>query len=205
MDSASLEPMEKLVFGEPILDRLQQVRTFAANLEWNKVFRLVGPLRHSLNQIDPKLAERLTVVLIGSLIKSAQDEPWPEAERLITQFTRVAQPMAIDPRWNRLWAIVWDGPHADPDGAIEHWVEYIQDLETVASLSPSERSLAQAIVWGHVAQLHSEEVERLAGGIRRAALVAVQATGTESHRQEDERSGGCRRQEGGHRLSRTKH
>jgi tetratricopeptide (TPR) repeat protein len=160
-DSASLEPVEKLVFGEPILDRLRQVQTFAANREWIKVFRLLGPLRHSLNQIDPKLAERLTVVLIGSLVKSAQDMPWPEAERVITQFTRVAQPMTIDPRWNRLWAIIWDGPHADAEGAIAHWVQYIQDLETVASLSPSERVLAQAIVWGHVARLHSEEVDVL--------------------------------------------
>jgi tetratricopeptide (TPR) repeat protein len=161
-DSNALEPMEKLVFGEPILDRLQQVRTFAANHEWPKVLRLIGPLRHALNQIDPKLAERLTVVLIGSLIKSVQDMTWTETERVITQFTRVAQPMTIDPRWNRLWAIVWDGPQADDiSGTIRHWVQYIQDLETIASLSPPERALAQAIVWGHVAGLNNEDVEFL--------------------------------------------
>ena len=99
--------------------------------------------------------------LIGSLIKSVQDMDWAEAERLITQFTRVAQPMAIDPRWNRLWAIIWDGPHADLEGAIQHWAEYIQDLETLASLTPSERALAQAIVWDHVARLHGEDVDYL--------------------------------------------
>jgi tetratricopeptide (TPR) repeat protein len=157
----SLETMEKLIFGEPILSRLRQVRDLAASQEWDKVFRLLGPLRHSLQQIDPKLGERLTVVLIGSLIKAAQDLDWPEANRLITQFTRVAQPMELDPRWNRLWAIIWDGPHADAEGATQYWVDYIGDLETVASLTPSERVLAQAIVWNHVAQLHAEDVEYL--------------------------------------------
>ncbi len=157
----TLETMEKLVFGEPILSRLRQVRDLAASQEWDKVFRLLGPLRHGLQQIDPKLAERLTGVLIGSLIKAAQDLDWPEAKHLITQFTRVAQPMAIDPRWNRLWAIIWDGPHADFGGAVARWVEYIADLETLESLSSSERALAQAIVWDHVAQIHGEEVEYL--------------------------------------------
>ncbi len=157
----SLETMEKLVFGEPILSRLRQVRDLAASQEWDKVFRLLGPLRHSLQQIDAKLGERLTVVLIGSLIKAAQDLDWPEASRLITQFTRVAQPLELDPRWNRLWAIIWDGPHADAEGAIRYWVAYIGDLDTVASLNPVERVLAQAIVWNHVAQLHAEDVEYL--------------------------------------------
>ena len=36
--------------------------------------------------------------------------------------------MAIDPRWNRLWAMIWDGPHADPSGAIQYWTDYIEDL-----------------------------------------------------------------------------
>ena len=157
----SLETMEKLVFGEPILSRLRQVRDLAAGQEWDKVFRLLGPLRHGLQQIDPKLGERLTVVLIGSLIKSAQDLDWPEANRLITQFTRVAQPLTLDPQWNRLWAIMWDGPHADAEGAIRYWKEYIADLESVAALTPSERILAQAIVWNHIAHLHREDLEVL--------------------------------------------
>ena len=110
---ASLESAEKLAFGEPILDRLRQLGSLVAGQEWDKVLRLLGPLRHSLHRIDPKLAERLTVVLIGSMIKAVQDMDWHEAHALVSRFTRVAQPMAIDPRWNRLWAMIWDGPHAD--------------------------------------------------------------------------------------------
>ena len=157
-DSAELEPMEKLVFGEPVLERIRQLRLSMASQEWDKVFRVLGPLRHSLRHIDPKLAERLTLVLIGSLIKSAQDMEWREAQRVVTQFTRVAQPMVIDPRWNRLWALVWDGPQADANGAIHYWVEYIKDIETIAPWNASERVLAQALVWHHLARLHNEDV-----------------------------------------------
>ena len=64
--TANLEAMEKLAFGEPVLDRLRQLSGLAASQEWDKVLRLLGPLRHSLRRIDPKLAERLTGILIGS-------------------------------------------------------------------------------------------------------------------------------------------
>ena len=51
------------------------------------------------------------------MIKEAEDLDLTEAERLVHGFTRVAEPMAIDPHWNRLWAIIWDGPQADTDEA----------------------------------------------------------------------------------------
>jgi hypothetical protein len=155
----NLRTLEVATFGEPVLDRLMQIRSFTAEHEWDKVIRLVSSLRPVLNRIDPVLAERLTVVVIGSLVKAASEMHWAHAERVVTQFTRAAQPLAIDPRWNRLWAILWDGPHAEPDGAIEYWEEYIDDLATVEALKPAERSLAQAIVWNHVAELHRTEVE----------------------------------------------
>ncbi len=84
-----------------------------------------------------------------------------EADALVGRFIRVAQPMAIDPRWNRLWAMVWDGPHADPEGAIQYWTDYIEDLGKVPSLSPAELKLARALVWNHIAGLHREDVDAL--------------------------------------------
>ncbi|HZW33259.1 MAG TPA: hypothetical protein VFF52_21255, partial [Isosphaeraceae bacterium] len=147
----NLEAMEKLVFGEPILDRLQQMRSSLADQDWDKVLRLLGPLRHSLHRVDPKLAERLTLLLIGSLVKTAEDLSLKQARGLVTQFTRTAQPLAIDPRWNRLWGILWDGPQGDASHAATYWMAYAQDLETVPALNAAERRLAQALVWNHVA------------------------------------------------------
>ncbi len=158
---ASLEAAEKLAFGEPILERLRRLGTLVAGHEWDKAFPLFGALRQSLHRIDPGLAERLTYVLIGSIIKAVQDMDWHEAHSLVTRFSRVAQPLAIDPRWNRLWAMIWDGPHADPGGAIHYWTDYIEDLGKVPSLGPDEVKLARALVWNHIAGLHREEVDDL--------------------------------------------
>jgi tetratricopeptide (TPR) repeat protein len=160
-DPKSLVAWETLVFSEPILERVQQLRSLTASQEWDKVLRLIGPLRLSLYRVDPKLAERLTVVLIGSLVKGAQDMRWAQAKRLVTNFIRAAQPLAIDPRWNRLWGILWDGPQAEPSGGIRYWSAYIQDLETIEAFNPSERALAQAMVWNHVAELYREQVDDL--------------------------------------------
>jgi tetratricopeptide (TPR) repeat protein len=160
-DPKHLEAMEKRVFGEPILDRLQQMRGLTAGQDWDKVLRSLGPLRLSLHRVDPGLSERLTFVLIGSLVKAAQDMHWPDAKRVVIQFTRAAEPLASDPRWNRLWGILWDGPQGDPDDAIPYWVAYIDDLGTVATFNPEERALAQAMIWNHVAELHREQVDGL--------------------------------------------
>ncbi len=86
-----------------------------AGHEWDRALPLISSLRQGLHRIDPKLAERLTVVLVGSIIKAVQDMDESDADALVGRFIRVAQPMAIDPRWNRLLAMVWDGPHADPE------------------------------------------------------------------------------------------
>jgi hypothetical protein len=159
---ASLETAEKLAFGEPILERVRRLGTLVAGHEWDKAFPLLGSLRQSLHRVDPKLAERLTNVLLGSIIKAVQDMDWHEAHSLVTKFCRVAQPLAIDPHWNRLWAMIWDGPHADPGGAIHYWTDYLEDLGKVPSLGPDELKLARALVWNHVAGLHREEVDDLA-------------------------------------------
>jgi hypothetical protein len=152
--SADIEAMEKLAFGEPVLDRLRQVCSLAASHEWEKVFRVLGALRLSLRRIDPKLAERLTQALIGSVIKEAESLDLSGAERLVRGFTRATEPMAIDPNWNRLWGMIWDGPQASSSGAADYWGKYIDDLKTVTVLNSSERALAQAMIWNHLAQLH---------------------------------------------------
>ena len=163
--------MEKLAFGEPVLDRLRQLSGLAANQEWDQVIRLLGPLSIALRRIDPKLAERLTGALIGSVIKEAEDLDLADAERLVDGFTRVAEPLAFDPSWNRLWAIIWDGPQGDTSVSLEYWAKYIDDLKTVTVFNASERALAQAMVWNHMAALHRDVAADLADG-RRAVRLA---------------------------------
>jgi len=158
---AQIEAMEKLVFGEPVLERLRQVCGLAAAQEWDGVLSLLGPLRSSLRRVDLKLAERLTCALIAPVIKETQSLDVAGAERLVRGFTRATEPLAIDPNWNRLWAMIWDGPQAGPSGSLVYWAKYIEDLKTVSVLNCSERSLAQAIVWNRMARLHRDLVADL--------------------------------------------
>src|SRR5207253_701066 len=74
--------------------------------------------------------------------------------RLIRDFIRVSEPLAIDPHWNRLWALIWEGPRGDPSEAIEHWMGYLSDLESVPGFTAQERPLALALTWKHVAELY---------------------------------------------------
>ena len=52
-----------------------------------------------------------------------------EGTNLIRSFTKVAEPLPIDPRWNRLWAQVWEGPQGHPDEAEPFWRRYLDDLD----------------------------------------------------------------------------
>jgi hypothetical protein len=152
-DKSAVETLETEAFGEPVLERLSQVCEQAARQEWERVLHWLGPLRRSLERIDPHLAERLTSVLSGSVIREAMRMDVEAAHRLVNGFTQVAKPTALDPEWSRLWALVWDGPHAEKSGAKAYWSCYAQDLERLGVFTAPERSLAQALVWNHVAEL----------------------------------------------------
>ena len=159
--SSNTEAAEKLAFGEPVLARLREMRGLAAQQDWEKIIRLLGSLRHSLRQIDPKLAMRLTGSLLGPLIKEAEDLDLHDAERLIGDFTRLAEPLAIDPKWNRLWALLWEGPQGAAEQSLDYWSRYLDDLNNVVVLGPAERALAQALVWNHMAGLLRDEAADL--------------------------------------------
>jgi hypothetical protein len=182
-DKAGLESLETQAFGEPVLGRLAQVRDRAARQDWEGVFALLGPLRRSLRLIDPKLAARLTCVLSGPLIREAVRLDSASAHRLVTGFTRVAESMAIDPGWNRLWALVWDGPHAESTGAQAHWSRYLEDLSRLDTFSARDGALAQALIWNRLAELFRARAQVRAGTATAAAPRGVQRAGVDDAEQ----------------------
>ena len=145
-----LVALEKQVFGEPVLDTLEQIGTFLAKNRWHDALRRVSWLHTRLLRIDPKLAERLTSVLLDPLLGTIQELDYDEAQELIDEFIQAAEPLAIDPRWNRFQAIIWERAQGALEVVEEYWRDYLQDLEALASLTPEERKLAQALVWEHL-------------------------------------------------------
>jgi tetratricopeptide (TPR) repeat protein len=153
--------VEKEAFGEPVLGRLAELEAFVASQEWQKVTRLLVLLRHSLRRLDWRLAQRLTRILMESFIRAASEKDLDEGERLLNGFTRVAEPMAIDPNWNRFWAIVADEVDDDGETARERWTSYAGELETISAFSPAERPLVEAMIWNRVAMFYRDDAEAI--------------------------------------------
>lgn len=160
LSEASLASAERLAFGEPILDRLRSLGTLIAAQDWDRALPLLSSVRLALFRVDPRLAERLTFVLMGSIIKATHDMDEDEAQAVITRFTRAAQPLPIDPHWNRFLAHAWDGWYGVVE-TVDYWKQYLEDIETIEVLSPAERTLARALVWNQIAELYREEVREL--------------------------------------------
>ncbi len=156
----NLSAVETQVFGEPILHRLEQLRQAVTQRRWPDVLRALSPLSASLRRIDIRLAERLTVVLLDSLFNELKDLEWEQSQRLVNEFTRAAQPLPLDPRWNRLRAMNCEFRRdCTIDDLEENWQSYITDLGTVAQLKDEDRPRVQALVHRHLAEVFALEAE----------------------------------------------
>jgi hypothetical protein len=153
--------LEHAVFGEPVLERLSHAALLAASREWNAFFAVVSSLRLALGRIDKRLPERLVGAFSRMLFDAAADADDPTAHRLVGQFVRAFDAPPIDPKWNRLRALVFELALNEMDGALAHWVRFVDDLATVSVLNSGDRALAQAMVYNHMAMLHREIVADL--------------------------------------------
>jgi tetratricopeptide (TPR) repeat protein len=157
----NLEALESMVFGESILARLRELNSLVSKQQWIDILRRIPSLRASLLRVDPKLAADLTGALIGPLVHEAAERDYESGRRLVLDFIRASEPMPIDPSWNRLWGLVWEGPQGDPLEAVRFWTKYLDDLEKVPGLSADERPMAQALVCNHLAELYLEGADDL--------------------------------------------
>jgi hypothetical protein len=158
---AQLAILEKVAFGEPVLARLAELQAFVASQDWQKVTRLLVLLRHSLRGIDPRLAQRLTRILMASFVKASSEMDELEGGRLLDSFMRIAEPLAIDPNWNRFRAIAADEIDDDSESARACWARYAEELESVSAFSAAERPLVEAMIWNRIAMFYRDDAEAL--------------------------------------------
>ncbi|MBC7855264.1 MAG: hypothetical protein IAF94_17690, partial [Pirellulaceae bacterium] len=157
-----MHQIEVAVFGEPLLTRLEDLqRQLGQNgspiVDWKKACQALGRLRLGLHRLDPRLAQRLTEILLEPLMTAATNRSYEQARDLVRDFTSASEPLPLDPHWNRLWALLWERPQGDLERAVEHWRKYLIDIEQLAALSPHERHRLQAIVWRHIGELLAED------------------------------------------------
>lgn len=152
-DSASVAKLAKLeawACGESVLKPLQRLGESITQGDWDEVISLLRTLRPALVRIDRTLAVRLTRILYAPLIHEASDLSLQDATRLVQGVAKVAEPLPIDPRWNRLWALLWEQPQGGTDQTETYWRVYQDDLKTVEAFRPEERDQARALVFARL-------------------------------------------------------
>lgn len=155
--------LERESRGEPILLRLERLADLVARREWRGVFRGLRELRPALaKRGDAELGPRITRVLYPALISRAADLSGPQVfDELISGLAAAADPLDIDPNWNRLKAIVTSdgfGAIGEPQG---YWNAYLEDIDAIPGLSEDERRLARAMVWERVGLLWRDDIDYL--------------------------------------------
>jgi tetratricopeptide (TPR) repeat protein len=158
-----LSRLERAVLGEVVLGRLARLRQWidrsdAEHHNWKKAIESLRGLRVSLRRLDVRLAQRLTQLLLQPLIEEATTLSYEAGRRLVHDFIAAAEPLPLDPKWNRLWALLWETA-GTIEQASKYWELYTHDLEQVTSLSADDRRRLQALVWRHIAQGYAREVE----------------------------------------------
>jgi tetratricopeptide (TPR) repeat protein len=149
---------------------LSRARAHTARGEWTELLARLPAMVGMLRSIEPSLAERLTRLLLPRLVESAKQLDRDQAVWLVERFIAAAAPLEIDPAWNRLRAMLWDGPHANLLGRLAYWGFYLEDLDRCQILDPATRELARAMLLGRIAQICYEECQ-----IARALEFAEQA------------------------------
>jgi len=133
--------LEKQATNQNVLGQLTSLRQSVTDHDWPQVFKTLRTVRGELRKLDAGVYRRLVSCLCGIFV---HDGLVDELERL----SRIADPLPIDPYWNRARALVReqseDYDESDTEG---YWRKYLRDLENASSLTPSERKLARALVW----------------------------------------------------------
>ena len=81
----------------------------------------------------------------------------------LEQFSRIVDPLPIDPRWNRAMAVACEYSDFYDDDPEEYWRKYLLDLENLPMLSASQRDLARGMVWLRLAEYHVDGAADLRG------------------------------------------
>jgi tetratricopeptide (TPR) repeat protein len=160
LSKVDLSRLETAIFGEPVLARLDRLRRLVDKTnpkrDWKQAMALFAPLNATLRRLDRRLSQRLTEILLPLVIDEATDRSLDEGRRFLNDFTRVAEPLPLDPQWNRLWALCWEFAN-DTEPAVACWKKYIVDVEAGGDIDAGQRRRIQALVWWHIGSSLADE------------------------------------------------
>lgn len=156
---APIKKVEAQVFGEPILERFADLRNALETNDWKRAIRILGPLQKSLHRLDSRYAQRLTEIILLPLAAAIQSQSLEAANRLIGECQSALEPLAVDPKWNRFQALLWEGSQGSPEQAIQFWRKYLQDLDQGLPIPGGQVRQVQALVWRRIGELCEQIAE----------------------------------------------
>jgi len=153
---AKIARLEAQAAGQSVLSSLIRLRQLLADHNWAQVVKTFRVVRQTLRDFDVDLYQKVIDCLWGSLAREGcLDE--------LVRFSRIADPPALDPRWNRAQAIACENSEYYDDDPRVYWQQYLDDLETLPWLPVSQRNLARGLIWLHLAEDDLEEAVRFRG------------------------------------------
>ena len=87
------------------------------------------------------------------LSEEIKNRSFHDAQRLTSDIKTILEPLPWDPKWNRFEALIWEGPQASDEGAVEFWRKYLHDLEQGVPAPLGELRQVQALVWRRIGEL----------------------------------------------------
>ncbi len=144
--------LEAQATRHPVLGPLTKLQRLAADRQWPKVLRTLRSCNAELRKLDAETYRRVISWLCSILVRQGRVDR-------VNQLARFADPLPIDPRWNRARASALD--HSDDWGAERYWENYLSDLEKITVLAPKERDLARAMIHLYLSKDLVDDVEEL--------------------------------------------
>jgi tetratricopeptide (TPR) repeat protein len=145
--AAKVNRLERQAGSLPVLGALTKLQRFAVDRDWHQVLRTLRTIGGELEKLDGDVYRRVVGWLCGMLI---EEEEVDTLERL----ARFAKPPLLDPHWYRARAMVLD--EACDWEAHQYWRKYMDDLDNVAAIAPSERDLVRGMIHVHLARDYAD-------------------------------------------------
>ena len=144
--------LENHTVDRAVLAKLTRLRQFAADHDWGRLFKTMQTSRQALREMDAGIYQRLVSCLCGVFMREGLVEE-------LEQFSRIVDPLPIDPGWNRAMAIACECSDFRDDDPEKYWRKYLQDLKKLRLFSPAQRDLARGLVWLRLAEYYEEDAD----------------------------------------------
>ncbi len=144
--------LESALLGGSLVWYLESLQKSLGDDRWREAVTGIRRWKKEFQARLPDLAQRLDRLFYDLAIRKANI-------RWLNELATGVDPPRWDPRWNRARAMIAEMHGEDIETVQQDWLAYLEDLASIPDFKPSERRLAQAMVWERLGQRWAEEDE----------------------------------------------